>query len=52
MTTEEQTIEQRIVELESAIVIAEGHSDLLFARKLRDELVWLRSIQERDQHAV
>ena len=48
MTTEEQTIEQRIVELESALYIAESHHHYVMARELRSRIDWLKSISNRD----
>jgi hypothetical protein len=49
MTTEEVTVAQRIVQLESALVIAESHSDILFAKRIKDQIEWLKNVLNRHQ---
>ena len=51
MITEDQTIEQRIVELESAMKIAENHCHFVLVREISTRIDWLRSIQKRQEGA-
>lgn len=48
MTTEEQTIEQRICELESALVIAETHCNYVMSKEIKARIDWLKTIQNRE----
>lgn len=46
--TQAQTLEQRIVHLESAANIALAENDYAFAKALLDKAEWLKSIQARE----
>ncbi len=48
MTVEPVTIEQRIVQLETAALIHDGHNQPAFAKALRDQIDWLKTIQKRE----
>lgn len=48
MTTEEQTIPQKITELESCYQIAVHNSDFLFAKSILERIEWLQTILNRN----
>lgn len=48
METQPRTIQQRVIELEAAMNIANAEGDLAFAKLLRGEITWLQAIIERE----